>query len=529
MSAALPPLITALLDPARYPHPVERVELVETHGAWVLLAGDFAFKIKKPVRFVFMDFSTLALRQRACETEVRVNRRFQQHDRPATQLYLGVLPIVGTPTKPRWGQPGTPDEAQAVEFAVQMRRFPEAQRLDHVCQRGALTPDHIGRFARQMAAFQASASVAGASSPWGHAAAAMRWPRDNFATLRAALTEPADAARVQAMSAWTEQHFSAIEPLLSRRRQKGRVREGHGDLHLANLVLVDPDGQGSGEPAVLPFDAIEFNDELRWIDVANDMAFVWMDLLHHEQPGLANRLLSDWLDASGDVSAPSVWSFFACYRAGVRAKVAAIRLGQLGGPGASPLADAALAETRGYLALMQDMARPPAPRLVITHGLSGSGKTWASGRWLQAEASGRAIRLRSDVERKRLHGLAPQAASGSGLNTGLYTAQAHGDTYASLLRRARGLLGDGWTVLVDAAFLRHAERASFAALAQAVGCPFHLLAPEAPPQVLRARIAARQAAGHDASEATLAVLEQQLGWLEPLDDAERARCLPLPD
>ena len=111
---------------------------------------------------------------------------------------------------------------------------------------------------------------------------------------------------------------------------------------------------------------------------------------------------------------------------------------------------------------MQEMARPPAPRLVITHGLSGSGKTWASGRWLQAEASGRAIRLRSDVERKRLHGLAPQAASGSGLNTGLYTAQAHGDTYASLLRRARGLLGDGWTVLVDAAFLRHAERASFA-------------------------------------------------------------------
>lgn len=521
MSTSLPPLITALLDPARYPHPVDRVELVETHGAWVLLAGDFAYKIKKPVRLPFMDFSTLALRHRACETEIRVNRRFQSHDRPATQLYLGVLPIVGSAAQPRWGEPGSADERQALEFAVQMRRFDEARRLDHLCQRNALSPEHIGHFARRMTAFQASAAVVGVNSAWGHAAAAMRWPRDTFTTLGTTLANPADATQVQRLSAWTEQRFSAIEPLLSRRRQKGRVREGHGDLHLANLVLIDD--------TVLPFDAIEFNDELRWIDVASDMAFAWMDLLNHGQPGLANQLLSDWLDASGDVSAPTVWTFFACYRAGVRAKVAAIRLGQLGGAGASPEADACLAEVRRYLALMHDIAHPPASQLVITHGLSGSGKTWASSRWLQAEASGRAIRLRSDVERKRLHGLGAQAVSGSGLNTGIYTAQAHGDTYASLLQRARGLLGDGWTVLVDAAFLRHSERAAFAALAEAVGCPFHILAPKAPVDVLRERIAARQASGGDASEATLAVLEQQLTWVEPLTDLERARCLPTPD
>jgi len=519
MSDTLPPLIQALLEPARYAalqaQPVARVELMETHGAWVLLAGDFAYKIKKPVRLPFMDFSSLALRRAACEAEIRVNRRFQQHDRPATHLYLDVLPIVGTPEQPRWGAPGHGDAAQAIEFAVRMRRFDEAARLDHLCERGALTPAHMEALARRMAAFQSRAAVASNGQPWGHAAAAMRWPRDNFNTLRSALKAPADAALVRELSAWTEQRFNAIEPLLSRRRQKGRVREGHGDLHLANLVLIDED--------VLPFDAIEFNDDLRWIDIANDMAFAWMDLLSHGRPGLANALLSAWLDASGDVSAPTVWTFFASYRAGVRAKVAAIRLGQLGGAGASPEADASLAEARRYLALARNIAHAPAPQLVITHGLSGSGKTFASTQWLANEATGRAVRLRSDVERKRLHGMGAQAASGSGLNSGIYSPQAHGDTYASLLARARRLLAEGWSVLVDAAFLRAAERTAFAALAAEQGVPFHILACEAPPEVLRQRITERQAHGADASEATLAVLEQQFGWLEPLTPAERER------
>lgn len=523
MNDALPPLITALLDPARYPHAVERVELVETHGAWVLLAGESAYKIKKPVRFAFMDFSSLALRRQACETEIRVNRRFQQHDQPATQLYRGVLPIVGTPEQPRWGVPGTPDDTQAIEFAVLMRRFDEACRLDHLCARGALTPAHMTGLARRMAMFQARAAVATTSDPWGHPTAAMRWPRDNFSTLRSALSEPADADRVHELSSWAEQRFSAIEPLLARRRQKERVREGHGDLHLGNLVLVSHTDADGDSAEVLPFDAIEFNDDLRWIDVANDMAFAWMDLLNHGCHGLANVLLSAWLDDTGDVSAPTVWSFFASYRAGVRAKVASLRMQQLRAAGDPAQADASLAEARRYLALALDIAQPPKPQLLITHGLSGSGKTWASSRWLAAERSGRAVRLRSDVERKRLHGLSALASSGSELNAGLYSPQAHGDTYASLLARARRLLAEGWTVLVDAAFLRGAERAAFAALAEEQRVPFHILACEAPPDLLRDRITQRQARGNDASEATVAVLEQQLGWLEPLDDAERAR------
>ena len=165
------------------------------------------------------------------------------------------------------------------------------------------------------------------------------------------------------------------------------------------------------------------------------MAFAWMDLLDHGQPGLANGLLSDWLDASGDTTAPDVLPFFAVYRALVRAKVAVIRSTQAGADAAS------FAERGAWLHRTGPAHRPPpAPQLVITHGLSGSGKTWASSRWLQAETSGRAIRLRSDVERKRLHGLSATQASGSGLNTGLYSPQAHTDTYAHLLERARHLL-----------------------------------------------------------------------------------------
>ncbi|MFN7122179.1 MAG: AAA family ATPase [Hydrogenophaga sp.] len=511
MTAPASELITALLEPACYPHPVQRVELRETHGAWVLLAGDQAWKIKKPVRLPFMDFSTLALRRAACQAEVRLNRRFETPD-PATHLYLNAVPIVGPADQPRRGKPGEDDD-QAIEWAVHMRRFDEDLRLDNLCARGALKPEHLTSLAQRMATFQAASAVAAPEGRWGRADDVLAFASDNLTTVRSGLTDARDAAQIDQLSRWTESRFSQLAPLLAQRLAEGRVREGHGDLHLANLVLIGNE--------VVPFDGIEFNDALRWIDVASDMAFAWMDLLDHGQSGLANGLLSDWLDASGDTTAPDVLPFFAVYRALVRAKVAVIRSSQ---PGADTTAS--LREARNYTALAQRIAQPPAPQLVITHGLSGSGKTWASSCWLQSEASGRAIRLRSDVERKRLHGLAATQASGSSLNTGLYSPQAHTDTYTHLLDRAQHLLETGWSVLVDAAFLRRHEREAFAALAQAVGCPFHILATDAPLAVLRQRITARQAHGADASEATVAVLEQQLGWLEPLSDAERERCLP---
>lgn len=516
MPQDVPPLIAALLDPRRAPEPCTRIGLIETHGAWVLLGDTHAWKIKKPVRLPFMDFGTLALRRAACAAEIRVNRRFAPRHGPA--LYQGVRPILGPAHDPRWGPLDALDAPGAIEYAVQMRRFDEAGRLDHLCAQGALGMDDVQALAQHVAAFQARAAVADAASPWGRPADVLAWARDNFPPLRDRHPTGDAATELAWLAEWTETRFAALAGWLARRRAEGRVREGHGDLHLANLVRLGDE--------VVAFDAIEFNDALRWIDTASDIAFTWMDLRRQGAPGLASALLSAWLDASGDTTAPPVLPFFAVYRALVRAKVAAIRRTQTTHDAA---ACARLDEEIGQsLALARHIAQPPAPRLVITHGLSGSGKTWASTRWLQADPGGHAIRLRSDVERKRLHGLTALQTSGSGLNTGLYTPQAHGDTYGALLSRSRTLLQDGWSVIVDAAFLRRSERAAFAELAARIGCPFHILACEAPPEELRRRIRARQARGNDASEATLAVLDQQFGWLEPLDAAERDATVAAP-
>lgn len=516
MPQDVPPLIAALLDPHRGAEPSARIGLIETHGAWVLLGDTHAWKIKKPVRLPFMDFGTLAQRRAACEAEIRVNRRFAPQHAPA--LYQGVRPVLGPTDQPVWGKLDDLDQPGIVEYAVQMRRFDEACRLDHLCATHALGMEDVEALASHVAGFQAQAAVADTGSPWGSPEGVLAWARDNFTTLREQDVNGARAETLHWLSGWTEARFAELVPLLARRRAEGRVREGHGDLHLANLVKLGSE--------VVAFDAIEFNDELRWIDTASDIAFTWMDLRRQSAPGLANGLLSAWLDASGDVTAPRVLPFFAVYRALVRAKVAAIRRSQTPH---DTKAQAHLDQEIGQsLALARRMAQPPAPQLLITHGLSGSGKTWASTRWLQQEASGHAVRLRSDVERKRLHGLQALASSGSGLNSGLYTAHAHGDTYASLLTRSRELLQDGWSVIVDAAFLRRHERDAFAGLANELGARFRILACEAPPDELRRRILARQAHGNDASEATLAVLEQQFGWLEPLTDAERSATITAP-
>ncbi len=509
MAPDLPPLIRALLDPRLYPGEVQQVALLQTHGAWVLLAGEAAYKIKKPVRLGFMDFGTLALRRTACEAELRVNARFAPTP-PQAPIYQRVLPIVGTPEAPRWGRPGV-DEAQAIEFAVQMRRFDEAGRLDHLCARGALQPAQLVQLGRRLAALQVQAAVAPPDTPWGQPATVWAVVQDNLQALHSLLTGRQDRALRQSIADWTTGQWPAVSAALAERRATGRVREGHGDLHLANLVLLD------GE--VLPFDAIEFNEALRWVDVASDLAFTWMDLQRRGQPGLAHTLLSEWVDASGDMDAPRVLPFFAVDLALVRAKVAAIRRAQL--PAGAADEDGALqAEVGGYLRLAQRLAQPDAPQLIITHGLSGSGKSFEAARWLAAHGGSRALRLRSDVERKRLHGLAALQASEPAQRAQFYGPQASAQTYASLRERARALLQAGWTVLVDAAFLRRHEREAFAALARALGCPFAILAPEAAPELLHERIAARLAAGQDPSEATPELLERQRGWLEPLDEGE---------
>lgn len=452
-------------------------ELIETHISWLLLADGFVWKLKKPLSLRFLDYGTAEQRRFCCHEELRLNRRF------APGLYLGLEEV---------------DDSG--ECAVKMRRFAESQRLDHVCDRGGLGPDALGSLARTLHAFHRGAAVAGSRSPWGEPAEVLAPALDNFTTL---LTlQPAEAQRLTRLQAWTKAEFERRRALFAARKAQGFIRECHGDLHLGNLVLLD--GQ------VVPFDCIEFNPALRWIDVASELAFTWMDLLDRQRPDLAAWLLCAWLEESGDVGAVPLLRFYAVYKAMVRAKVAALS--------GKPLSVA------GYLDLAERLTAAPAPRLIITHGLSGSGKTVRSAALLMADPAAATLRLRSDVERKRLHGLPALAHSRPDTPSGgIYTAEATRLTFAHLAEAAARILDADWSVIIDAAFLKRSERDTFRDIALRRGAGFAILACAAPEDELRRRLETRRG---DASEATVAVLEQQLGWIEALAEDELGWVLP---
>ncbi|MDD5249097.1 MAG: AAA family ATPase [Rhodocyclaceae bacterium] len=496
-----PPLIRALLDPAVSPLAARPIELMETHASWVLLAGDHAYKIKKPITLPFLDYGTLALRRAACEAELRLNRRF------APELYLDVVAITGTPAAPRLGGAGA-----AIEYAVKMVRFAEATRLDHLAARDELLPAHMSLLAAAIADVHERAAVAPAATRFGTPEQAAAPALENFVELAQLLPAAADRLRLAALEEWTKREAKHLKTTFAARKEHGRIRECHGDLHLGNLILRDG--------RVVAFDCIEFNEDFRWIDVASELAFTLVDLLDHGKPGLACWLLDEWLTASGDFDALRVLRFYGAYRALVRAKVTAIRASQE--EAAAARGDQAAA--RAYLDLAEQLCRPPTPTLTIAHGVSGSGKSCAAQALLLAEPRCATVRLRSDVERKRLFGLGAQDRSASPLDGGIYTPQAHAATYRRLEELAQLALHEGWSVIVDAAFLKRAERDAFRRLAANNDVPFAILACAAPVAELRRRVGARRG---DASEATLAVLERQLAGIEPLAADER-ECLVTP-
>jgi len=482
-------LAAALLRSDCYPHAVRRVRLIETHISWVLLTGDWAYKVKKPVDLGFVDFSTLKLRQHYCEEELQLNRRL------APAIYDSVVAIRGTPDAPRIGAAGP-----VLEYAVRMRQFPQNALAERMLRRRAFGAQQIDHLARTVAEFHARAPAATPATRLGTPAAIYAAAMQNFSQLRTGLAGTVASGQLHALSRWTRTEHAATSPLFALRRRRGHVRECHGDLHLGNIAVID------GRPT--PFDCIEFNAALRWIDVLSEVAFLLMDLEDHGRADLAARFLNRYLEETGDYEGIAVLRYYLVYRALVRAKVGVLRGRQ---PGASTAERKRLAwRTGDYLALAHGytIARPVA--LIITHGLSGSGKTTATQSLIERAG---AVRIRSDVERKRLFGLAPLARSGSGLGTSIYTAAANAATYERLGELARGVLAAGWPVVVDAAFLKRAERDAFRLLAAEMGVPFVILDFVAPLALLEQRVAAR---AHDASEADRAVLARQLAFHEPL-------------
>lgn len=481
-------------------HP-DAAGLIETHLSSLLLAGGQVYKLKKPVALPFVDFSTLDRRHAACLAELRLNRR------TAPQWYLGVVPVLRADGGAVIAPPAQSLPGAVIDWAVHMRRFDDGQLFDRLARDGRLTDVHVDGLADAVAAFQAGLPPLPVGP--GHAEATCRGVRDNWAELAALVSTTDLAAPVQALQRCSRDAEQAR--LMDQRARDGLVRDGHGDLHLGNVFWADG--------AAVLFDALEFDDRLRQIDTIGELAFTFMDLLAHGLPQQAWRFINATLEASGDWAALPLLAWWAVHRAAVRAKVALLSVPA----GADDAARAAgLAKARQYLDLAATLAAPPAPRLVLMMGLSGSGKTAVAGQLAQRLGG---VRLRSDIERKRLFGIAPTARVDPSL--GLYAAEATRRTYARLQQLAEGALRAGVPVVVDAASLHRAERDALRTLAQRLGVPFRLLLCEAPAAVLQQRLAQRQAAGRDASDATAEVLAQQLQFIEwPVED-ERASLLRL--
>lgn len=492
-------LIASLQNPALYDHPVERFEVVETHISWVLLTGRRAYKIKKPVDLGFLDFTTLERRRFYCAEELRLNRRL------APELYLNVVPITGTPAAPRFGGGGS-----IIEYAVEMVQFPRAAQLDRLVEEGRIEARHMERLAADVAKFHGLALPVPDDEPYGGMEILRRHARDNFSELASCLRGATARAAFEHLQRWTEDSLRTHERAFAARRDGGCVRECHGDMHLSNMVLLD-------DRAVV-FDCIEFSPELRWTDVMAEVAFLVMDLDSRAHPELGRRFLNCYLEYTGDYRGLVVLPHYLVYRSMVRAKVACIRSRQ---PGLdAPARRGAEERLEHHLDLAAAYTRErPQRALVITHGLSGSGKSWLA-RQL-ADASG-AIHLRSDVERKRLHGRDPHASAAGAVGEAIYGSAATEHTYTRLAELARTVLDAGFPALVDATFLEHGWRERFHDLAHELDVPFRILAVQAPLAVLRERVRGRLRGPDEVSDADLAVLEHQRRSGEALTAAERA-------
>ncbi|MDQ1307602.1 MAG: uncharacterized protein QG671_3435 [Actinomycetota bacterium] len=447
-----------------------QAELVETTISWVLLTDDYAYKVKKPLSLPFLDYGSRQRRLFCCQEEIRLNSRF------APDLYLDVVRI---------GNTG--------EAAVRMRRFDEAGRLDRVCARRSLTAGELRELARVIGGIHATAEVAGDDTAFGLPHLVLQQALENFDELVPRL--PDQLVRLERLAARIRREFEQRTDQLLERKRAGHIREGHGDLHLSNFVL-------AGD-RITAFDCIEFNDELRWIDVSSELAFTYIDLLERAASGSAAWLLNDWLSEYGDYSAIPVFRGYAAHRALVRAK-------------ACVLADDH-SSALSYLDLAEAVMSPPPARLTITVGLSGSGKTTASAATLAADPTATTLRLRSDVERKRLSGLG-ELDSSAAFGLDIYTPEADDRTYAVLADRAELLLRAGWSVVVDAAFLEGRRRLAFREVARECGVGFAILHCRAPVAELRERIRRRRA---DASEAGQAVLTAQLAEHDELTEEEQ--------
>jgi aminoglycoside phosphotransferase family enzyme/predicted kinase len=482
-----PWLVSALLDPAAYAGPVERVELVETHISWVFLAGDRVYKVKKPVDLGFLDFTTLRRRRFYCEEEVRLNRRL------AAATYLRVIPIRDTPAGLRVGG----GQGRALEVAVEMQRLPADRMLDRLVESRQARPELLRDIAATVARFHATAETGGPIDEMGRPDVVRRNWDENFAQTSQVVPDlwPPEARR--ALQRYGEAFFGREALRLEARASQGHIRDCHGDLQAQHVCGVDP---------IQIFDCIEFNPRFRFGDTAGEIAFLAMDLERLDAPGLAVAFLNAYLEESGDYGAVPLLDFYRAYRALVRAKVLSFQVAER--PELAP-------EARALFALAGRFARERRTgQLFITSGVIGSGKSTVAR--AVAERLG-ALVIRTDAVRKHVAGIGIHERAAERFGHGLYSSEMTRRTYAEVLRLAGEAMAAGWTVVVDGSFSRAEERAEARALAEGLGARHAILWCDAADDVIAARLRRRVAERGEVSDGRAELLAEHRARYEPPD------------
>lgn len=488
-------IVNQLLLPSAYPHPVDTIELRETHISWVFLTGDWAYKVKKPRNLEFLDYSSLDARKHFCEQELVLNRRF------APKLYMEVVPICE--------QRGLHIEGSGpvVDYAVKMRQFDDDELLSNIAERDGLEPGLIRELGALLARTQAGMSPVYPDTGAGTPLAMQDATVQNFEQIEAYALSTEVRAELEQVKRWSTHRLAFFMPTMIRRISQGFVKDCHGDLHLGNIARIDG--------ALCFFDCIEFSDNFRIMDSIAEAAFLVMDCQARGLETEAMQLLNDYLEYSGDYEGLALFDWYRCYYAVVRAKVNLLLIEDREQD--DLVATEAYREFRRYLDLALSYTLAADKFLAIGYGVSGSGKSTVA---MQLAQHTGAIRVRSDVERKRLFNLAPESSSYSQVEGGIYTSEAGKRTFARLQSLAGIVVQAGFPCIVDATFLRRKQRKPFRKLAEVLDVPFIVLHCKASKRKLRERITLRNSQSVDASEADVAVMEKQLATLEGLEDAE---------
>lgn len=472
-----------------YSHPVqEPIELIQTHVSYVLLTGEFAYKVKKPVNFGFLDFSTLDKRHHFCEEELRLNQR------GAAALYLAVLPI--TQTGDQFHLEGT---GEVVEYAVKMRQFPQETLLTTMYDRGELTEALLLDLAKVVAQFHAESITNEYICSFGEIPKIRQSIDENYEQTEKYIGVPQTQAQFEATRDYTDRFFESRQSLFTDRMKHDRIRECHGDLHLRNICF----WQGN----LFLFDCIEFNESFRFVDVMFDIAYIVMDLEARQRHDLSTLFLNAYLEQSGDWEGLQILPLYVSRQSYVRAKVTSFLLDIPSVP--EPERQAASETASLYYKLAWQYVQPRRGKLILMAGLSGSGKT-TTARSLAPQWG--AIHIRSDAVRKHLGGIPLEQRGG----TELYTPEMTHNTYGCLLELGITLAKEGYTVILDAKYDRQTLRAAAIHQAQSAQIPLQILHCTAPLDVLRDRLQNRTG---DIADATADLLAQQ--YMEPFTEAEQ--------